>query len=408
MMTTNIQPSLHTLNLMSVVVKRVGSGEAQRSSSPRRLQLGSMSTRPHIAPWRPLFQKSQQCNAWILAYLHSLAESIPRIVVLDTSALSHGIPNSPDYDSILFELHDGQQLAVPMTTSTTASERPVLRLQHPHLASFVNHSQIDDDVVRPDTEEVNERVYPPISSDVLEIAMCISEEIARLSNAPSPIPTNMPILFADLDDSAVRCLNSWLITRYNWKDDISTLTSPNVSSETLACDITNVPSTIRVKEPVPPPQRRRRPRRNLSVTVPKPEIVSLVPTASSVISAQKFPAPAYQTPSVPMSKNGDDIVLNLGMASYESWTGKKSGIIVGLMTLGALFGSPISNSFGQMRHQRTPFDRSTHAFLDIRSPPVEHTSILSPWLDVLHFHGHEPVQSPWIADQAQSDFPLSP
>lgn len=45
LMTTNIQPGLHLDNLMSVVVKRVGSGEAGRSGSPHRLQLGSKSSR---------------------------------------------------------------------------------------------------------------------------------------------------------------------------------------------------------------------------------------------------------------------------------------------------------------------------------------------------------------------------
>lgn len=162
------------------------------------------------------------------------------------------------------------------------------------------------------------------------MAMCISEEIARLSDAASPIATDMPLLFTNLDDTAVQRLNSWLVTRYNWKDDVSTLSNPHVSPETLACDISNVPSTIRVREPVHPSQRRRatrRPRRNLSVTVPKSEIVTSVPTVSSVTSAQKFPTPAYQTPSVPMSKNGDDVALSLGMASYDSWTGKKSGYV---------------------------------------------------------------------------------
>ena len=157
--------------------------------------------------------------------------------------------------------------------------------------------------------------------------MCISEEIARLSNAPSPIPTDMPLLFTERDKLARRRWGQWLVTRYQWKDDISTLSNPHVSPETLACDISNIPSTIRVKEPVPPSQPRRRPRRNLSVTVPKQDIVTLVPTASSVTSAEKFTTPPYHTPSVPMSRGDDDVVFNLGMASYDSWTGKKSGYV---------------------------------------------------------------------------------
>ena len=78
------------------------------------------------APWRPILQQTAQCHAWFLSYLHTLAESIPRIVVVDYSEDSYDAPITSGHDKlILFELHDGQELAVPVSVS----ERPTLNLK---------------------------------------------------------------------------------------------------------------------------------------------------------------------------------------------------------------------------------------------------------------------------------------
>ncbi|CAL1710839.1 unnamed protein product [Somion occarium] len=385
---------------------KVGLFDNSHSNQSVVLTMGCRAQRR--TTWHVLLEIPHECNECL-----SLAN-------IDVFTLEQERSSLPEQLFLSFELKDGEHLTAPIRTLTGNPQQFMSGNEGRRPLHFLDCSLTDDHSLA--MPEVNTpRTDPAVCADAVEIAMCIAEEVARLSDAPNPVPTDMPLPFADMDAMAVQRLQSWLLTRYDWPEDISLLSDPHVSPEKLASNIVdtlssistqtvNVPagvmSTTRTKKP-----RRLHPRRNLSVTVPEPELAILIPTTSSVTSPERSTvlpcySPAHFT--TPPS-NVDETVLDMGMAPYESWTGKKTGMIVGLMALGAFFGSPTSTSFKAARHQRTPLGLGDPSLLlDIRSPPVEHTSILSPWLDVLHFHGCEPVQSPWVADGAQSNFPLSP
>lgn len=83
-----------------------------------------------------------------------------------------------------------------------------------------------------------------LSDEALELAMVITEQIALLSDAPGPIPTDMPLLFIHLTQHALSDLHVWLQTSYDWYEDISRLLAPNLSSEVLAWEIMGFPLQI--------------------------------------------------------------------------------------------------------------------------------------------------------------------
>jgi len=324
-----------------------------------------------------------------------------------------------------------------------------------------------------------------LSNDALEFAMDITEQIALLSDAPGPIPTDMPLLFVRLTQQTLSDLHSWLQTCYDWDEDISRLLAPNLSAEVLAWDIKGYPTRVEslagspllpvsdaqdrllvnavrefnapvlvdalidIRKSVPvrevgdthagsKPRRRLEPRTTLSITIyPNDELSSIeiiaLPEASArlrrsrlapktdisivVVPDQNFasievistpvvtapPPPPLVEPATPSKYLKGEIELDIGMASYQTWNGgKKTSILAGLLSLGALL-SPLP---------RSPFGPLAAGLMDVRSPPPPKASILSPWLDVVHFHGLEPVQSPWVADHTEvgafPDFPESP
>jgi len=232
---------------------------------------------------------------------------------------------------------------------------------------------------------------------VQQVAMMISEEIARLSRAHAPVPLDLPLAQAGLSQSALASLHSWLQTFYDFKGDIQLLLANDLSAETLAQLIANGTAGSDGGKR----KRRLRPKHTLSVDIKKgnelghPEVI---PTQS--------PSPVQITrPSKSASNAGRVIVpeeieeLDIGMASYESWCGKKTGMVAGLLAL-AMLGSPTSHLVGG-DIARPNLSINPHApLLDVLSPLPGSRSLLSPWLDVVHFEGLEPIQSPWVADSS--------
>lgn len=139
------------------------------------------------------------------------------------------------------------------------------------------------------------------------------------------------------------------------------------------------------KSPAPVRRTRLMPKAPLSVKVyPTPEEVPLPETAMPTSAAKYLTAEAVLDSSVPSS---------------DTLSGKKAGLVYGLLALG-LLGSPHSPTFN-------------HAVLSPRAPTSAHTPVFSPWLDTVRYPAMEAIQSPWVADAPHRSidhmlFPQSP
>jgi len=315
------------------------------------------------------------------------------------------------------------------------------------------------------------------SDGILELAMTIAEQISKLSNTSGPISTDVPLIQTNLNYDGMLKLHSWLRTSYDWVGDLDTLFVQDVTPISLARRVLGLippafnrlrdvddatlgpdrlpntmgePRTCNMLPPVNPgslggvgreysdqdttntpesdigsegnKRGRRQPRRRLTIIV-SPWWEKESPIAVSAPSPREIPLPPSPRPVFKSAKR--TAYPDIGMAPFEVWSGKKAGMIAGLLALGAMVGSPTfptTRSFINSPSRTTTFSLNSPAGLfDVRSPgsitPAQHSSILSPWLDVVHFHGHEPVQSPWVADYPRSGgkgstdlhrFPLSP
>ncbi|KAI0070737.1 hypothetical protein K474DRAFT_1669733 [Panus rudis PR-1116 ss-1] len=268
------------------------------------------------------------------------------------------------------------------------------------------------------------------NDEMLELAMSISEEAARLTNAATPIPTDAP-----LPSNVVEPLSSWLRTRYDWEGDASLLYQEDVSADRLArtvvrkrqreylrvpantpvsehcadgSPVTNVSLERRANFSSTKYKRRSNRKLDLHVSIPHDSPVKPVVVTASSSPASPSGYPRQVPLSAPITASTylkGEVDLNIGMAPYESWRGKRGSLFAGLIALGALVGSPTTHptrlhSMGL--HARVPI-------ADVRSPSPMHTALFSPWLDVLHLNGVEPVQSPWVADTIpESRFPHTP
>ncbi|KAH8103414.1 hypothetical protein BXZ70DRAFT_1005835 [Cristinia sonorae] len=282
----------------------------------------------------------------------------------------------------------------------------------------------------------------------LELAMEITEEIAVLSNAPGPIPTDMPLLFTRLNQNSLEDLQSWLRTSYDWTEDISNLLAPDLTAEVLAGKLLNVgPPAYTSKEArsddaeththgssltvetAARGRRRLAPRSDISIVVyPNDELpsyeVATTPSPASVhfrtspvyipasktnrksrlITAPKTKPPSRPLPPLPIAQNlcisGSVEELDIGMASYETWNGGRKP------TVRISIGNLLSPS------PRSPVGPLTATLQSMLSPLPPKRSILSPWLEAVRIDGLEPMQSPWVADHPDAGptalFPQSP
>ncbi|KAL7284155.1 hypothetical protein ACG7TL_001436 [Trametes sanguinea] len=254
---------------------------------------------------------------------------------------------------------------------------------------------------------------PPEKAAITELAMTIAEEIARLGRSPQPIGVDIPILHSGLDPKTLSKLQSWLKSAHDYEVSLSRLLEDDLTPEGLAADILASPRTRQRRMLSNPKQpgsgsfsmsRRSRlpPRAPMSVDVTtEPEEV---PVTSAAVKQ-------YQ------------IAGDIGMAPYESWANKKTGLMYGLLALG-LVGSPMSPSFRAMKSPAA--QSSLNAGSRLRPiPPLEdpravmptRTPLFASFLDSVHMPGVEPIQSPWVPDRqfasldgmfAEMSFPKTP
>ncbi|KAI8970877.1 hypothetical protein BD414DRAFT_501474 [Trametes punicea] len=235
---------------------------------------------------------------------------------------------------------------------------------------------------------------PPDRAAITELAMTIAEEIARLGRSPQPIGVDVPIVHSGLDPKSLSSLQCWLKSAHDYEVNLRRLLDDDITAEALAADILASPRTR---------QRRalHKPKQVGSGSFALSRRARLPPRAPMSVDVTTEPE---EVPITSAAVKHHQIAGDVGMASYESWSNKKTGLMYGLLALG-LMGSPMSPSF---RAAKSPVVQS-HLNPGARLrpiPPLEdpravmptRTPLFASFLDSVHMPGVEPIQSPWVPD----------
>ncbi|KAH9923898.1 uncharacterized protein B0H18DRAFT_1013964 [Fomitopsis serialis] len=265
---------------------------------------------------------------------------------------------------------------------------------------------------------------------ITEIAMAIAEQLATMTNASQPVVTDEPLMLASLEPARVVSLHTWLRDRYEWDDPNRMMFDEDVTAQDLARDIVTAREETGAAEEEDDFEESFKTAAEFmaspsiwvsdtrgtirTVHAATPRINTTMETFPS-IALRLSPERGYETPlrsaPVPVTASkylSGQATVDIGMAPYESWTGKRSRkhsraskMIFGVLGLAAL-ASPLSPT---MNNALSP----TH---DPRAPCSAHTPIFSPWLQSLRVHSVDPLTSPWLPNRRGSDglwaFPQSP
>ncbi|KAI0711216.1 hypothetical protein C8Q76DRAFT_623028 [Earliella scabrosa] len=231
---------------------------------------------------------------------------------------------------------------------------------------------------------------PPEKAAITELAMTIAEEIASLSRSPQPIGIDVPLKHSGLDPKTLHKFHDWLKSAHDYDASFSRLLEDDTTAEVLAADILASPRTRRSR-PLPSPPKQGSPRRT-----------RLAPRAP--ISVNVTDEPDELPFSSAAVKQG---AADIGMVPYDSWAGKKTGLVYGLLALG-LVGSPMSPSHVRtaMKSPAVQTSFQTGARLrpiapldDPRAVMPTRTPIFASFLDSVRMPGYDLVQSPWVPDR---------
>lgn len=175
----------------------------------------------------------------------------------------------------------------------------------------------------------------------LEIAMEVAEEVARLCDSPAPVPTDVPLVAAGLGQRTADSLKTWLDIRFDYSGHAYRLLDADFTAETLAHDI-----LVHL-----PDHEHSQP---LSGAIPislGSRITPIATVPSDAVHTHAFiDSPKMTSPresfarararekdlSITLSQSSEDRAL----PAKEPGTSKKSGFVVGLLAMGALFGQP--------------------------------------------------------------------
>ncbi|OBZ77441.1 hypothetical protein A0H81_01951 [Grifola frondosa] len=238
------------------------------------------------------------------------------------------------------------------------------------------------------------------NNDAAEVAMAIAEEVARLSHAAQPVALDSPLKLSGMNAGTMVKLRSWLKSSYDYEESLDRLMDDGVTPEVLASDILASPKKRqphKVVSQVMEQERQSPPQTVGSGSPPRSKRVRLMPRTSISVDVDSEPE---EIPMVSTSTTRHQVASEIGMTSYESWAGKKAGLMVGLLAFG-LMGSPASPSFRSVQSPHHPSALSfkpVSPLADVRAPMPSRTPIFASWLDSLRFPALESVQSPWIAD----------
>ncbi|KAI0826562.1 hypothetical protein BC628DRAFT_240204 [Trametes gibbosa] len=235
---------------------------------------------------------------------------------------------------------------------------------------------------------------PSGSAAVTELAMTIAEEIARLSRSPRPLGVDVPFLHSGLDPKSLSKLQAWLKSAHDYDVSVSRLLENDTTALVIAADIEASPRT-RQRRALPKPQKQAGSGSfSMNRRARKPPRVPICVDVTT--EAEEVPVP---TAAVRQYQIANDI----GMAPYDSWANKKTGLMYGLLALG-LVGSPMSPSFRGLKSPAAPLGAVTRLrpippHEDPRAVMPTRTPLFASFLDSVHMPGIEPIQSPWVADR---------
>ncbi|KAH9916718.1 uncharacterized protein BXZ73DRAFT_80970 [Epithele typhae] len=241
----------------------------------------------------------------------------------------------------------------------------------------------------------------PEKAAITELAMTIAEEVASLSRSPLPIGIDMPLKHSGLNPKTLSQFHAWLMSEHGYDASYTRLLEADTTPEVLATDILATPRTRHSRTlPTPPAKEvgsgsfasrraRRAPRAPMSVDVTtEPEEVPVLPSAAVRQGA-----------------------ADLGMASYDSWAGKKTSLMYGLLALG-IVGSPLSpparapTALAALKSPAVPASFQTGTRMrpvapleDPRAALPTRTPIFVSFMDSVRMPGVDLVQSPWIPDR---------
>ncbi|EMD36217.1 hypothetical protein CERSUDRAFT_115161 [Gelatoporia subvermispora B] len=281
------------------------------------------------------------------------------------------------------------------------------------------------------------------SSEQMDIARAIAKEIGTYCRALGPVPTDVPLVMAGLNSITAVQLYSWLQATYDFDDEMSRLLDHSVTAEVLAQDIlgsspasSEAPETPQdvievvvevADEDIPtitldeesvsnPTSPATASQQHAAESEPKSPAIAPAPAPArrtrlapkAPLSVKVYPTPEeVALPGTPMPNSAAkyltaEAVLDSSVPAGDSLSGKKAGLVYGLLALG-LLGSPHSPTF----------NLASQPALSPRAPGSAHTPVFSPWLDTVRYPAMEAIQSPWMADAPHRSignvlFPQSP
>ncbi|KAL1943963.1 hypothetical protein VTO73DRAFT_3781 [Trametes versicolor] len=256
---------------------------------------------------------------------------------------------------------------------------------------------------------------PPLgAAAITELAMTIAEEIASLTRSPQPIGVDVPLMHSGLDPKSLSKLQSWLKSAHDYDVSVSRLLESDMTAEVLAADIEASPRTRR-RRALPKP-----PRQAGSGSFAMSRRARRAPNAPMCVDVTTEPE---EVPVMSAAVKQYQITADIGMAPYDSWANKKTGLMYGLLALG-LVGSPMSPSYHGIKSPaiKSPLAMGTRLRPippqeDPRAVMPTRTPLFASFMDSVHMPGVEPIQSPWVADKqfasldgmfADMSFPRTP
>ncbi|TFY67465.1 hypothetical protein EVJ58_g1609 [Rhodofomes roseus] len=168
---------------------------------------------------------------------------------------------------------------------------------------------------------------------ITEVAMAIAEQLGAMAQASQPVATDAPLMLASLEPTQVLALHTWLQDRYDWDDPNRMMFDEDVTAEDLARDIDDFEESFKT-----------------AAEFMASPAIWMYDTKGTIrtfcASTPRISTTALET--FPSRYVNGEATVDIGMAPYESWTGKPfrkhsraSKMIFGVLGLAALT-SPLS------------------------------------------------------------------
>lgn len=180
----------------------------------------------------------------VVAY--KLVQSKQRIVLFWTGESTETSVFRTARDALKRKL--GDNIAMTISSTRYIEEMPYNASYKIDIAQL---QKIADNDVDPPAEVIEEPApVPPRASTSRadEVATEVAQEVARLSKAASPPPTNVPLMLAGLNSITIVQLYFWLHEKFGYEEDMSRLFEEDVTAAVVARDIVGEELVTAVRE----------------------------------------------------------------------------------------------------------------------------------------------------------------